>query len=53
MTMDDVYRAIDSSPILRLQKEVILKHLSDPGTAEKKIFRIFGAENGKRHWIAL
>ena len=35
-TMDDVGRAIDSSPVLRPQKEVILKYLSDPGTADGK-----------------
>lgn len=35
-TMDDVDRAINSSPALRPQKEVILKYLSDPGTADGK-----------------
>ena len=35
-TRDDVDKAIDSSPVLRPQKEVILKYLSDPGTADGK-----------------
>ncbi|MBO7671145.1 MAG: type I restriction endonuclease subunit R, partial [Aeriscardovia sp.] len=35
-TMDDARRVIDESPVLFPQKEVILKYLSDPGTADGK-----------------